>query len=301
MSELANFVFEGAPIRIRADADGQLWFVAKDVCRVLEIQNASDTARKVLDEDERGVAVIYTLGGEQQALTISESGLYTLIFRSNKQQAKAFRRWVTHEVLPSIRRTGSYQISPPPHYAAERLERLVALWSGQIGTPPEYLMEHVLAMFGAPSLDTATLQALEQATSYVTDLNAKLLEKAKRVRSTTALSDSGSSSGTKQPRLVDAFWKAFGDLNNTPAVGKPEGWLNHSPVPGMIAVNLREFLAAAQTRGPYNFYPSALRSELRHSVSPRFVASKRCVYSRHDKKNIKCWVFQEGSAQAVED
>lgn len=295
MPDLTSFVFEGTPVRVEPDADGQLWFVAKDVCRVLEIENDRDAVAR-LDDDERVPLTVDTLGGPQHVNAISESGLYTLIFRSNKQQAKPFRRWVTHEVLPSIRKTGSYQMSPQPHSAVERLERLVALWSGQIGTPQDDLMEHVLAMFGTPSLEATTSQMLEQATAYVTALNAKLLEKANRVRPTTAFAERAfSSSGATQSRLVDAFWQTFGKLNNTPPEGKPEGWLNHSAVPGVIAVSLQEFLAVTHDKGTEIFYPTALRNDLRHSVSPRFLASNRCVYSCHEKKNIKCWVFQETS------
>ena len=97
------------PIRVEM-IDGEPWFVAKDVCDILNIQNHRDTISKVLDEDEKGVAKIYTLGGVQEMSTINESGLYNLIFRSNKPDARAFRKWVTSEVLPTIRRTGGYSI-----------------------------------------------------------------------------------------------------------------------------------------------------------------------------------------------
>ncbi|PID59334.1 hypothetical protein CSB45_00945 [candidate division KSB3 bacterium] len=87
--------------------DGAPWFVAKDVCGVLEINN-SRKAVSGLDDDEKGVTKSDTPGGEQELSVLSESGLYTLIVRSNKPQAKPFRRWVTHEVLPSIRKNGFY-------------------------------------------------------------------------------------------------------------------------------------------------------------------------------------------------
>lgn len=63
-----------------------------------------------LDDDEKGVRKVYTLGGEQELLTVNEPGLYTLIIRSNKPEAKNFKRWITHEVLPSIRKTGKYEV-----------------------------------------------------------------------------------------------------------------------------------------------------------------------------------------------
>lgn len=105
---LIAFQFEKSPIRIVKDDNGAHWWVAKDVCDILGIQNPADMAAKNLDEDERGVAKIYTPGGLQEMITVSESGLYTLIIRSNKPEARPFRKWVTAEVLPAIRRTGSY-------------------------------------------------------------------------------------------------------------------------------------------------------------------------------------------------
>ena len=86
------------------------WFVAKDVCQVLELD---DTRKAIinLDEDEKGRRKVPTPGGEQEMLIISESGLYTLVIRSNKPQARPFRKWVTVEVLPQIRRTGSYHMA----------------------------------------------------------------------------------------------------------------------------------------------------------------------------------------------
>ena len=87
--------------------DGEPWFVAKDVCDALDLKNTRSSIA-LLDEDEKGVTTSNTLGGEQQMLTISEAGLYSLVLRSRKPEAKAFKRWVTHEVLPSIRKTGRY-------------------------------------------------------------------------------------------------------------------------------------------------------------------------------------------------
>lgn len=89
------------------DVNGEPWFVAKDVCECLDIGNSRDVVA-ALDEDEKGVDSIDTPGGAQEMSIISEAGLYSLILRSRKPEAKAFKRWITHEVLPSIRRAGSY-------------------------------------------------------------------------------------------------------------------------------------------------------------------------------------------------
>ena len=113
----AAFTFSGHNVRVVLDEQGNPWFVAKDVCKVLQIRNSRD-ACSVLDEDEKGVGKGDTLGGTQEVTLISESGLYTLILRSNKPNAKKFRKWVTSDVLPALRQTGRYamakdNISPP--------------------------------------------------------------------------------------------------------------------------------------------------------------------------------------------
>ena len=90
------------------------WWVLADVCRVLELKEPHRVAAR-LDEDEKGSHLVTTLGGPQEMTIINESGLYSVILRSNKPEAKAFKRWITHEVLPSIRRTGSYSTGPRPN------------------------------------------------------------------------------------------------------------------------------------------------------------------------------------------
>ena len=98
--------YESSEVRT-VQVNGEPWFVLADVCKVLEIKNSRDAAAK-LDGDEKGVALTDTLGGKQQMTIINESGLYTVILRSDKPQAKPFRKWVTSEVLPSIRKHGAY-------------------------------------------------------------------------------------------------------------------------------------------------------------------------------------------------
>ncbi|MGG4042091.1 phage antirepressor KilAC domain-containing protein [Bacillus smithii] len=95
--------------------DGEPWFVAKDVCNVLEIKNSRDAISR-LDDDEKDVALTDTLGGKQEMAIVNEPGLYTLILGSRKPEAKAFKRWITHEVIPTIRKTGSYSIKKLDSY-----------------------------------------------------------------------------------------------------------------------------------------------------------------------------------------
>jgi anti-repressor protein len=103
---LKVFEFEGSRVRV-VEKDGQPWWVAKDVCDVLKHSN-SRMAIELLDDDEKGLSKVYTPGGIQDMTVISESGLYTLITRSNKPEARKFRKWVTSNVLPSIRKFGGY-------------------------------------------------------------------------------------------------------------------------------------------------------------------------------------------------
>ena len=106
MNEMQTFVYSGAEVRT-VQKDGTPWFVLKDVCGVLGVGNVSDVYAR-LDTDEKGVGQIDTLGGRQSMNIISESGLYNVILRSDKPEAKPFRKWVTAEVLPAIRRSGGY-------------------------------------------------------------------------------------------------------------------------------------------------------------------------------------------------
>jgi prophage antirepressor-like protein len=89
------------------DRNGEPWFILTDVAKRLGIGNPSDAASR-LDDDEKGVATIDTLGGKQAVRIINESGLYSLILTSRKPEAKRFKKWVTSEVLPTIRKTGGY-------------------------------------------------------------------------------------------------------------------------------------------------------------------------------------------------
>ena len=119
MNEIVK-LYKDHPVRI-VDRDGEPWFVAKDVCEALGIAKV-DSAIRSLDEDEKDAHSMSTLGGKQEMTVVSEAGLYSLIMRSRKPEAKTFKRWVTHEVLPSIRKTGAYVA---PNLGLEALGKLV--------------------------------------------------------------------------------------------------------------------------------------------------------------------------------
>lgn len=104
--QLSTFKFGDQQIRV-IDKDGQPWFVAVDLAKALGYHNTHDAGR-LLDDDEKGAHIVRTLGGKQKLVIVNESGMYALVLKSRKPEAKPFRRWVTSEVLPSIRKNGSY-------------------------------------------------------------------------------------------------------------------------------------------------------------------------------------------------
>ena len=125
MSDIQLFDNENfGTIRAFLAEDGQPWFVAKDVCAALDIQA---TAASRLDEDEKGLRLTQTPGGNQQVLCVTEPGFYRLVLRSRKPEAKAFQRWVTHEVLPALRRDGGYMASRDGETPEETMARAVLL------------------------------------------------------------------------------------------------------------------------------------------------------------------------------
>jgi len=108
MSDIIPFDFEEQAVRVLM-RDGEPWFVAADVCRVLDLGNTAQAVSR-LDDDEKGIITADTLGGAQKTTIIAESGLYALVLTSRKEAARRFRKWITAEVLPAIRRTGRYEL-----------------------------------------------------------------------------------------------------------------------------------------------------------------------------------------------
>ena len=130
LSSLLPFHYEGAQIRVLTDSQGAPWFIAADLCSCLGIRNPSDALSR-LDDDEKGLGSTETLKGQQSLATVNESGLYALVLSSRKPEAKRFKRWITHEVLPAIRLTGSYAVpnlaSTQPALPANKQDSVNAL------------------------------------------------------------------------------------------------------------------------------------------------------------------------------
>lgn len=126
MNEIQTFDFDGSGIRALT-IDEEPYFVGKDVAQVLGYSNPRDAIAKHVDAEDKGVAKCDTLGGQQNQTVINESGLYSLILGSKLPEAKRFKRWVTSEVLPSLRRNGMYamdELLDNPDLAINALQKL---------------------------------------------------------------------------------------------------------------------------------------------------------------------------------
>lgn len=153
MNGLQVFQYEGKQVRT-VEKDGETWWVLKDVCAVLGILKHRDVAAR-LDADERGSVRVDTLGGTQEMVCVNESGLYHVILRSDKPQAKPFRRWVTKEVLPEIRRKGSYGEN-----------RAVAALAEQVGQLAEMVTKMADDLYGRKEPEQIRLIPLERKETY---------------------------------------------------------------------------------------------------------------------------------------
>lgn len=158
MPNILPFQFDHHAIRVQIDERGEPWFVAADVCAALEHSNVTQ-ALKRLDDDEQ--ALISSEGihrGSDQVNVVNESGLYNLILGSRKSEAKRFKRWVTHEVLPSIRKTGSYAmpgaIAALPAPTQDRVTALLMIGEAVAKVPG---VKHGIAM-------AATLTCIQENT-----------------------------------------------------------------------------------------------------------------------------------------
>lgn len=119
--------FESHQVQVILSEGSEQW-IASDVCKALGIRNTS-TALQSVDPDEKGICIVDTLGGPQRFLTVTEPGLYKLIMKSRKPAAKKFARWVAHEVLPAIRRTGQFQAPQDNSAIVARLDQMITLLS----------------------------------------------------------------------------------------------------------------------------------------------------------------------------
>lgn len=155
---------------------GEPWFVAKDVAEVLGFDRPRD-AYRMIDEEDRDARFVRTPSGDQEMIIINESGLYSMIMRSNRPEAKTFKHWVTSEVLPSIRKTGRYDVSDIRAKSVEQRKGITAEWERQGVHGMQFAtltMEQSKILFGNRNLKKAemdrtqvkALMALEAVEQY---------------------------------------------------------------------------------------------------------------------------------------
>ena len=159
----------GADIRIIIDDKQKIWFVASDIAKILEYRDAPNLIRG-LDDDEKGTQKVSTLGGEQQMSVITESGLYHVILNAKTDRVKPFRRWVTEEVLPQIRKTGSYSVkkeSVTPSAQQVEYHLRIAAALGDVGfsrgVQQAYLLEQDQKQFDATAEHFLPQLAIDEA------------------------------------------------------------------------------------------------------------------------------------------
>lgn len=254
------FEFETQPVRILDEQDGETWFVAADICRVLEVADVKGAYSR-LEDDEKGTRTMGTPGGPQQVVMINEAGLYSLIFTSRKPQAKRFKRWVTHDVLPSLRKTGSYslgekltvnqQISMSKH----RLGLMKELMRSRNKVMREALGAEIMRLSGSMGLPVPDLDGL----------------------------------GTVEPPqadLVADFWAALLQLDSKGIA------YNHSKDPQLISLNMPHLVELFAANGIQTVISTDVTNSLKRCTDPQFLGMK-AVDSTIRKTTTKCWVFKK--------
>lgn len=194
MNQNALQVFNYQNTEIRTvGKDGEVLFVANDLCQILSIDS---TQVRRLDEDEKGLHLIQTPGGNQQMTVVNESGLYALILKSRKPEAKKFRKWVTSEVLPAIRKTGKYEVAPQHHLPTTFSEALKLAYEQAIQIET---MQPKVEAFDA-LLDTKNSMTMNQAAKTLETGRNRLFE---FLRAQDILMSSGPNLNLPAQRYID--------------------------------------------------------------------------------------------------
>lgn len=161
-NQITRFDFHGATVRVFTDEHNETWFVGKDICDVLGLGNITEALRALDDDEKNTFRISDGIAGNPYKATISESGFYRLVLRSRKPVAKEFQRWVTHEVLPSIRKHGGYMagqeaMSPEQMLAASMrwLESRIAEQQGRIASQQAQLDAQAPKVLFADAVSTS--------------------------------------------------------------------------------------------------------------------------------------------------
>lgn len=260
MSMPSVFEFETLPVRVDTDEKGETWFVASDVCRVLDIQKP-ENAYVRLDDDERGTRTMGTPGGPQQVVMINEAGLYSLMLTSRKPEAKRFKRWVTHDVLPSLRKTGSYSLG-----GKLTVNQQISMSKHRLGLVKELMRTRnrtVRDLLGVEITKLSTAMGLP-----VPDLETI---------------------GSVEPPQADVvadFWAALLQLDSKGIV------YNHSKDSQLLALNMPHLVELFAAHGIQTIIGTDVTSALKRCTEPQFLGQK-AVDSIIRKTTTKCWVFKK--------
>ena len=165
------------PVRQFLDDNGEPWWVASDVCEILGL---SGGAYKRLDEDEKGSKLIQTLGGMQNMVVVNEAGLNTLVIRCRKTEAKPVIRWFTHEILPSIRKTGAYSVPTTKQVVTEMYPPLHAKSSSLVSQ-----VEMLLAVVKQQEAIEAQVTETKQIVTEMKQVASEALKVAEEVKEST--------------------------------------------------------------------------------------------------------------------
>lgn len=251
---LATFDFGGNQIRV-VHINDRPWWVASDLATALEYANTPDMVR-MLDDDQKGMHKVHTLGGLQQATIVSESGMWTCVIRSNKPEAKRFVRILTDEILPEIRRKGFYAL-------------------------PGVTLR-------APSASVSEFLRVSNALKVERNrtIRAQLWSRLDQITDAWGLAPTARAIGYDEPDYSDLlaiFWTAIQGLEE---VGIQ---VNHSRRNDLIALNMPEIRRHLAELGSSVEIDRKMMKALRACPSPRFVAEK--PVNCRDGQYRSCWVF----------
>lgn len=260
--DLAIFEFGGAPVRI-VHIDDQPWWVATDLAAVLGYEHVPHMLR-MLDDDQKGVHKVDTLGGTQEATIVNESGMWTCVIRSKREEAKAFQRLLTGEILPALRRDGFYAL---PGVKISR-PASVAQFSSVVGE---------LKRERSPQARALLWQRMDQ------------------ISDSWGVSRCERAIGFADPDYSDVLGKFWAEIDALDEAGIT---LNRSRRNHLIALNMPEVRACFIEVGVPIEVDSRLMQALRHSASPAFVADKSANCA--DGKVRHCWIFTHAPLAEVE-
>ena len=218
-TSVASFSFENFSVRA-INRNGEIWFVAADVGAVLGLGNVRSSIA-LLDDAEKGVHTVDTPSGKQEMSIINESGLYALILRSRKPEAKRFRKWVTSEVLPAIRKTGSYSVSISKTQQGELATLIAERFPS--GKDRPYAWSRFNNHFRLASYKDLPANRFEEACEYIRTMPEPVPVLPKQENRNIDLFDPDYIVRTRQIALqyFDDFRKAVRDGTDTPTMDIP--------------------------------------------------------------------------------